>query len=477
MAHTRHHQTLEILAKLDFSDKGEHFVEQKFVTPLLECLGYETHKDYEVIRAGDGGSSFKLKAPPVEKGALRVKTYVPDYVPTIRKKMFWIIEAKSPKNVPYPFPDNYMIQGLQYCVHPEIQAKYLVTTNGAYTMINDAHGAIFLEKDIYTPILEFKATELMAKWAEIYELLSVETLRNRIEADLKTMYDKLSLSSLDREYPGQLIRRIGAAAGDNARAIEKHVNRLSVEKMDSETANWREEIESLSPQVILEYMSLPLRGGQSEANIYVPKALAAGMTPAEVFEAITQDFDRQPIFRKEQSVVAATVLYYQTADDAVKALLRAFFEKVSDYELPILCQVECALLRLTRKRFVLSIYPETRQRIEAELKNAPELERLVRPTSALDETYATELELNARAFDSIKVMPEDVLKRGLPVLLKIEADIEEDYKAAYAKLGDRETHICGFEGYGIGGRHYSFANILRNSRLLPDEAENAQQGS
>jgi hypothetical protein len=53
MAHTKHKQVLEGLARLDFTDKGESFVEQKFVTPLLECLGYETHKDYEVIRHGE----------------------------------------------------------------------------------------------------------------------------------------------------------------------------------------------------------------------------------------------------------------------------------------------------------------------------------------------------------------------------------------------------------------------------------------
>lgn len=469
MAHTKHRHLLESLAWLDFADKGESFVEQKFVTPLLECLGYETHKDYEVIRHGDDGSAFRLKHPPVEKGAAKVKTYIPDYVPTIRKKMFWIIEAKAPKSVPYPFADNYMVQGLQYCVHPEIQAKYLVTTNGLHTCVHDVHGAIFLDKDLYAPTLEFKSTELLAKWPEIYELLSVETLRNRIEVDIKTMYDKLCLSSLDREYPGQLIRRIGASVGENARAIEKHVNKLNIEKMDRETESWRKEIESLPPETILDLMSLPLRGGQSEANIFVPKALAAGMTPSEVFDVITRDFDRQPIFRKEQSVVAATVLYYQTADDAVKGLLRAFFDKVRDYELPLLTQVECALLRLTRKRFILSVYPTVRKRIEAELKSAPELERLVRPPTALDETYSAELELNARAFKAIKALPEESLRKGLPILLKIEADIEDDFKKAESKLGDRETHICGFEGYGIGGRHYSFKNILINTKLEPRE--------
>ncbi len=111
-----------------------------YITPLLELLGYEAHKDYEVIRHGDDGSSFKLKYPPVEKGAAREKSYNPDYIPTIRKKAFWIIEAKSPKTVGYPFGYEYLVQGLQYCIHPEIQAKYLLVSNGVASAVYDAHG-------------------------------------------------------------------------------------------------------------------------------------------------------------------------------------------------------------------------------------------------------------------------------------------------------------------------------------------------
>lgn len=462
MAQTKHQQTLQALAVLDFEGKGEAFVEQKFLTPLLECLGYETHKDYEVIRHGDDGSGFKLKHPPVEKGARQVKTYNPDYIPQIRKKMFWIVEAKSPKDVKYPFADNYMVQGLQYCVHPEIQAKYLVVTNGRHTAIHDAHGSVFMEKDLYAPILVFEAKELEAKWPEIYELLSVEKLRNRIEADIKSMYDKLCLSSLDKTYPNALLRRIGSDAGKHVQAIEKHVARLYVEGMDRETEQWRKDIEQLSPQQVLELMELPLRAGQSEADHYVPKALAAGITSDQVFEAITKDFDRQSIFRKEQSVVAAAVLYHRTTDVAVKARLEAFFDKVRDYPLPPLNQVECALLRLTRKHLVLSIYPQLRQRIEAELKDAPELVRMVRPPTALDQAYADELMLHARTFESLKRLDDPQLERALPVLLKMESELEDRYQEAYKRLSGRETHICGFETYGIGGRHYTFKNFLVN---------------
>jgi hypothetical protein len=476
MAQTKHQQTLQALAALDFEDKGEAFVEQKFLTPLLECLGYETHKDYEVIRHGDDGAGFKLKHPPVEKGARQVKTYNPDYIPTIRKKMFWVIEAKSPKDVKYPFAEGYMVQGLQYGVHPEIQAKYLMVTNGRHTAIHDVHGSVFLEKDLYAPILVFEAKELPAKWPEIYEMLSVERLRNRIEADIKSMYDKLSLSSLDKAYPSALLRRIGADAGKHAQAIAKNVARLYVEGMDRETAQWRKDMEGLKPQQILELMELPLRGGKSEANYYVPKTLAAGMSPNGVFETITADFDRQSIFRKEQSVVAAAVLYLQTGDEAVKTRLRGFFDKIRDYPLPLLNQVECTLLRLTRKNLVLSTYPEMRRRIEAELEDAPELVRLVRPPTALDGTYSAELMTHAQTFESLKRLSDQQLERGLPRLLKMEAELEEKFWEARKTLSGRETQIGGFETYGVGSRHYAFKNILVNLGIDPRPDMDTQKG-
>ena len=41
MSNPEHLQILRELVALDFAGKGEAFVEQKFLTPLLKCLGSE----------------------------------------------------------------------------------------------------------------------------------------------------------------------------------------------------------------------------------------------------------------------------------------------------------------------------------------------------------------------------------------------------------------------------------------------------
>ncbi len=453
------------LEALDFTGKGEAFVESKFLTPLLECLGYEIHTDYDVIRHGDDGSAFKLQYPPVEKGAVKVKHYYPDYIPTIRKKAFWIIEAKSPKDISHPFEGKYLVQGLQYCVHPEIQAKYLLLSNGRFSDIYDAHGSVFLEKNIYEPILTFRSDQIRQFWSEIYELLSVEKLRSRIETDIKSMYDKLCLSSLDEGYPARMLKQIGASAAENSRKIQKHVATLTMNSYEERFHTWRAEMERLDATEIFARMNLPPRLGGSEAEYFVDKSLASGRDPNEVLTQLIGDFEQQSIFRKEQTFAAVCFLYNRIDDGAVKVTAREFLNRYKEAELPLLNQVECSNLRVTRKSLIIAAYPKLRERIRHDLDIAPELVRFILPPTALDLSYASEILFNGACFERIKGLPVIELQRLLDALLKIEQAIEEDYKTARSRLSNDEKQIGGFEYYGVNGKHYAFKNIMRNLKI------------
>jgi hypothetical protein len=333
--------------------------------------------------------------------------------------------------------------------------------------VYDAHGAVFFEKEIYDPIFEFKSSELIHCWDAIFNLLSVERLRTRIEADVKAMFDKLCLSSLDKTYPQRLLRQIGASVGDNAQQIEKHVLKLYVEGMHRDTEIWREHMEQVdAAQVFDNLMDLPLRAGpRSEGRYFVQKSLAAGATAQDVFDKLTEGFDRQPIFRKLQTWVAVRDLYFRS--DQIKALCREFFDLYKDADLPLLNQVECALLRLTRKISVLSLYPPLRQRLQQQLATAPELIRFVSPPTALGVMYPVELLHNRQMFKKIKVLTEAQLRDQLTELLKTEAAIEENFWTARANLPDSERQSGGFEGYGVGGKHYAFRNMLIECGLEP----------
>lgn len=465
-------ETLKKLELLDFDGKAEAFVEQKFLTPLLECLGYESHKDYEVIRHGDDNSSFKLKHPPVESGATKVKSYHPDYVPTIRKKMFWIIEAKSPKDVPHPFDLKYLIQGLQYCVHPEIQAKYLLLTNGKWSAVYDAHGAIFLDQDIYKPILEFQSSELLKRWEEIYNIFSVEKIRSTIERDLKSMYDKLCVSSLDKNYPRELLQIIGSSSANNARLIEKHVLKLNSDQMDKDGAEWKNAMNTEPADVIFLYMDFPIGLGKCAAQYFVEKSIDVGASITEVFSKLTDGYDGFTIFKKEQAFIGVCSLRWFAKDDHEKNKINKFLDEHYDAELPILTQVECAFLRYMRKVWVVSLYPALKIGVDHYLKHAPELEKFVRPPTPLSMTYEDEIEQHATIFQRLKKLEKEQLEKMLKTLLHVENDIEDKFKEARSKLSGSETQMGGFEGYGVGGKHYAFRNILTHFSITPEDLKN-----
>jgi hypothetical protein len=455
------------LETLDFTGKGERFVESRFITPLLECLGYETHKDYEVLRDGDDGASFRLHYPPVESGAVRAKQYKPDYVPTIRKKMFWIIEAKSPKDVEHPFAARYLVQGLQYCVHPEIQAQYLLVSNGDVSSLFDAHGAVFLEKEMYEPILEFRASELRKQWPEIYRLLGVEKLRGRIEDNLKASYDKLCLSSLDRGYPAGLLAKIGASSGEHAQFIAKRTNKMYVESMQKDKEAWQEWMETLDAAQVLASMDDPMPTGTNNAHYFLKKALAEGIPHDRILNDLVHDFERQSIFRKECTFLSVCFLYLHKDTAAIKSEAKAFLDRYKDAELPLLNQVECALLRATRKSNVLHQYPKLWEQIDRAMQSAPELVRFVERPSALTLSYAGEIELHHNTFERLKLLPDEELQRLLGILLPEEAAINDAFWEARNKLSDLDRQILGFEIYGEGGKHYFFKGVLKNYGIKP----------
>lgn len=461
-------EILEELSRLDFAGRGEAFVEARFTTPLLEALGYETHRDYEVIRHGDSGSSFKLRYPPVQSGAKSARHYNPDFIPTIRKKMFWIVEAKTALKEGFPFKGSYIVQGLQYCIHPEIQAKYLFLTNGRHSAIYDAHSSILLEQDIYDPILSFEAKDIKTVWDRLHELLSVERLRGRIEDDLKSMYDRLCLSSLDAAYPRRLLSQIGASQGANVRAIESHVHRLYLENINSQADAWRQHLDSLPSEHLDHMMDTPVGVPPNIGELYFYKLLSERKDYRSISNLFLENFDRQTIFRKEQCILGLSHLYRRPDVDVnLKGRVFQFFQKTLSHDLPPLSQVECALLRIHRKSLIAKIYPGLRDRIAASLTTAPEIIRFALPPTAFMSTVGGELAVHAKTFEGLRALSPETLLRFLLLLRRIEEELDPEYERVRNLLPDNEKQIGGLETYGLGGRHWVFAGLLRNAGIIP----------
>lgn len=455
--------TLNQLVSQDFEGKGESFVETKFITPLLECLGYDKHKDYEVIRHGDKDSSFKLKYPPVEKGAKSVKHYNPDYIPTIRKKVFWIIEAKSPKDISYPFDYSYIVQGLQYCIHPEIQARYMVLSNGTNTSIYDSHVSPFEKKDIYEPIFSFSAKELAEKWTELYNILSVEKMRRLLENDLQKGYEKLAYSSLDYNYSSYLANKISIRRLDISHQIRHHVAELNVEELNKNYDAHQETLQNLDSESLFKMMDCPIGSrGKVEANYFIEKAFCEEKSQ-ELFIILIENFEGQSIFRKEQTFVALCNLYNFSCQSSLKSDILRFLNKNKFRELNLLNQVECLFLRFLRKILVIYKYPLLQRSIRQYLETAPELIKFVHKPTALKETFLFEILCHKQYFADILTLESQELEKLRDDLEEVERGLEKKFNLAYKRLtSDELQRGGGLEHYGLLRYHYRFLIIIEN---------------
>lgn len=461
-------QKIETLSLLDFTGKGEAFVESKFLTPFLEYLGYESHNDYEVLRHGDDGSSFKLNYPPVEKGAVKVKHYNPDYIPTIRKGMFWVVEAKSPKSVTYPFDYKYIVQGLQYCIHPEIQAKYMVLSNGVNTAIYDPQSAVFHEGNMYEPIFEFESSDVLKKWDEIYNLLGVERLRTRIEDYLTSQYEKLCLSSLDENYPNLVAHKITKDKLSLKQRIGKNLNKLRVARMDESQKQWQQELEKEPLRYLEISMEYPLRRGKEPSQHYVERLLQE-KDPINIYERLIKDYELFNYFKKEHCFVALCHLHNLIEDEQVKIAIQSFITEKMSQTISTLNKVESALLRIVRKIIVIHEYPKLREEISKKLDTLPEIERFVNRPTAQQCTFANELKLHDQYFSILSKLSEDQLNILSPKLLEYEKSIDEDFIEARKHIPRGEQEINGLEWYGSGDKIYTLKNIACNFGLITRE--------
>lgn len=230
--------------------------------------------------------------------------------------------------------------------------------------------------------------------------------------------------------------------------------------MDRQALRWREDVETLSTSQVFALMDFPLRAGISEAHIFIDKSLSIRLPETEIFDQLTYDYEDQSIFRKEQSCVAICVLHERVIDAATKERCRAFLERLADGTLPLLNQVECAFLRAVRKISVVSRHPPVRDKIEKQLKAAPELERFLGPLSAFDLNDDAELALHNLKFTELRSLTSEQLKKELAKILKAEKAIDGEFMAARAKSSD--SQIGDLEYYGANGRHDAFGNIIRN---------------
>ncbi len=168
---------LERLSKLDFTGYSETDVREEFLVELLKLLGYRRELDYSVSRE----DHFRLNPLFLSIGSSRIKL---DYLCSLRKKFFWVMEAKSGKSKSLEKED--IAQAHFYSVHTEINSKYFVVSNGWLINLYDRDTL----DDNCTPLLSIKSNELSDRFFELDSYLGATQILTFLKTNILEQIEK-----------------------------------------------------------------------------------------------------------------------------------------------------------------------------------------------------------------------------------------------------------------------------------------------
>lgn len=147
----------------DFSNYNEIDIREDFIRDLLYILGYSKNTINNIIRE----QTLDISEPFQRIGRKRVQI---DYVPTIRLKSFWILEAKPGNEFKMDIGD--MLQAYLYATHPEIQVPYIVLCNGWELQIYDVNERENWNKPFFT----INHENCNKKFEELRSILSADKM-------------------------------------------------------------------------------------------------------------------------------------------------------------------------------------------------------------------------------------------------------------------------------------------------------------
>ena len=175
---------LKRLSELNFSTYSEADVREEFLVEILKLLGYRKELDYSVSRE----ESFKLNPLFLSVGSTRIKL---DYLCSLRKQYFWIIDAKEGKcrdtENPPAIAKNDVGQTHFYSLHPEINCQYFIVSNGWFTNLYDRDSL----DDLLTPILSIKSTEISNRFLELDSYVGSTQLLPLLKEKLLDQIEKI----------------------------------------------------------------------------------------------------------------------------------------------------------------------------------------------------------------------------------------------------------------------------------------------
>lgn len=205
---------LSRLSRLNFSTYTEADVREEFLVELLKLLGYRKGLDYSVSRE----ESFRLNPLFLSVGSNRIKL---DYLCSLRKQYFWIIDAKEGRckdpNNPPQIDERSIAQTHFYSLHHEINCPYFIVSNGWYTNLYSRNDL----DDNLTPLLSIRNTEMAHLFLELDGYVGATQLLPKVKEGLLDQIKKVFAAEIRVERLDEFVDAVHDKASKARSQVEK----------------------------------------------------------------------------------------------------------------------------------------------------------------------------------------------------------------------------------------------------------------
>lgn len=154
----------------------EQDIREDLIKPLLELLGYCSRTENAIER------NVALKVSYIKLGTRKINiSTFPDYVLSVSSIRKWVLDAK--KLSESVLDEEHIFQVHSYATHKEINVPL-------YGLCNGNELALYRTTDTTNePVFYIRRSELVDRWEELHELLSVEGFQERLNYQTsKTIY-------------------------------------------------------------------------------------------------------------------------------------------------------------------------------------------------------------------------------------------------------------------------------------------------
>jgi len=235
----------------NFDGWNEMDVREDFLAPLLGVLGYSKNSMNDIVRE----ASFGLSKLYHRIGRKEIEI---DYIPTLRLKRFWIIEAKKASD--YKLDTGDLLQAHFYAIHPSVQARYIVLTNGRELRLYDTYQLASTDdsnplEDNY--LLICRQDDCETTFPKLYRFLSAKTMLASIRDHIVLLLRETLAVEIDEDVPDQLRQKLMYVTEGSKQQIQRNAREVNFKAWQEFFEKDRHDMESYSYDTLLALMNIP----------------------------------------------------------------------------------------------------------------------------------------------------------------------------------------------------------------------------